>query len=124
MACEVYPLASDNIMIIFYLYKGDQLHYFTHITVNNLSDFYTLIRNTGKIDTSLTFDLSKDLFYAGGVNNDSDIVYNVPQYQTMLSTDDYEYTEHDKSVVQAAIEKLNLVNERRKTYLEKRRPIP
>lgn len=93
MACEVYPLASDNIMIIFYLYKGDQLHYFTHITINNLSDFYTLIRNTGEIDTSLTFDLSKDLFYASGVNNDSDIVYNVPQYQTMLSTDDYEYTE-------------------------------
>ena len=37
---------------------------------------------------------------------------------------DYEYTEHDKSVVQAAIDKIDLVNERRKKYLEKRRPIP
>lgn len=37
---------------------------------------------------------------------------------------DYEYTEHDKSVVQAAIDKITLVNERRKKYLEKRRPIP
>ena len=93
MACEVYPLEPDNIMIIFYLYRGDQLHYFTHITINNLSDFYTVLRNTGEIDDELSFDLSNTLFYASGVNNDTNIVYNVPQYQTIFSTDDYKYTE-------------------------------
>ena len=75
MACEVYPLEPDNIMIIFYLYKGDQLHYFTHITINNLSDFYTVLRNTGEIDDELTFDLSKTLFYAAGANNNTDIAF-------------------------------------------------
>lgn len=93
MACEIYPLEYDNIMIIFYLYKGDQLHYLTHITVNNLSDCYTIIRNTGAINSKIEFDLSKTLFYSSGINNDSHLIYNVPQYQKMLSTDDYEYTE-------------------------------
>ncbi len=117
MACEVYPLEQDNIMIIFYLYKGDQLHYFTHITVNNLGEFYTLFRNTGKLDKDepITFNLKKDLCYASGTNNNSDIIYNVPQYQTMLSTDEYEYTEQfsDKSL---AWNKLYRINEEVESY--------
>jgi len=93
MACEIYPLAYDNIMIIFYLHKKDELHYLTHITINNLSNFYALIRNTGVIDKELTFDLKESLFYASGANNDTNLIYNVPQYHKVLSTDEYDYTE-------------------------------
>ena len=115
MACEVYPLEYDNIMIIFYLYQGDQLHYLTHITINNISDLYFLIRNTGQITDKLTFDLNKNLLYASGINNDTSIVYNVPQYQKMISTDDYEYTEQ-YSENNLSWNKLYRINEEVESY--------
>ena len=115
MACEIYPLEYDNIMIIFYLYRGDQLHYLTHITVNNISDIYMLVRNTGQITDKLTFELDKNLLYASGANNDTNIVYNVPQYHKMISTDDYEYTEQ-YSENNLSWNKLYRINEEVESY--------
>lgn len=115
IACEVYPLAQDNIMIIFYLYQNKQLHYLTHITIGVMSDSYIAIRNTGIISKTMQLDLRESLLYSTGSDNNTDLVYNVPQYQKMISTDEYDYTEQVKSN-NLSWNKLYRINEEVESY--------